>query len=138
MEQESEAKPCSITGCQEVAKGRGLCKRHYDMWYGKIRRERDKQRNMEQPFIKFKNPYRPLSGYHIVFETLRTNKPLTQEQIIHRSKSELVKAGKAKYRIDYALEVIKAKKHSSKKGDYQVRIDNKGRWNLISEKQNHG
>ena len=133
----TNAKQCTIPSCDGIAKGRGLCQHHYDIYMGKIRRERDKLKNREAPFIKLKNPYRVSSGYNIIFETIRTNKPLTETQITSRSKSELVKAGKADYRIDYALEVIKAKKHSSKKGDYQVRIDNKGRWHLITDKQNH-
>jgi len=133
----TNAKQCTIPSCDSIAKGRGLCQHHYDIYMGKIRRERDKLKNREAPFIKLKNPYRVSSGYNIIFETIRTNKPLTETQITSRSKSELVKAGKADYRIDYALEVIKAKKHSSKKGDYQVRIDNKGRWHLITDKQNH-
>lgn len=136
MPRKNARKPCTVPGCDKLAKGREMCQHHYDIWMGKIRRERDKQRNKEKPFLKFTNPYRKDSGYHIVFEVIRANKRLTQEQIIRRSRIELAKAGKADYRIDYALEVLKAKKHSSKKGDYQVRIDNKGRWNLIKERRN--
>ena len=132
------AKRCTMAGCDKVAKGRGLCQRHYDMWYGKIRRERDKLRNKEAPFLKFDNPYRLSSGYHTIFEVIRTSKLLTEKQIIRRSRSALMEAGKPKYRIDYALEVIKAKKHSSKKGDYQVRIDDQGRWHLTGKSKHHG
>lgn len=39
------------------------------------------------------------------------------------------------YRIDYAMEVLKAKKHFSKKGDYQLKQDPKGRWHLTKPKK---
>ncbi len=131
--------PCSISGCGRLAQGRGLCKPHYDQWYGKIRRERDKLKKKDKPFLRFINMYRPGSGYHILFEAIRTNPPITTAQIMHRAKIELVKAGKTKYRLDYAFEVIKSKRHACKKGDYQMRQDSKGRWHLIREqRQQHG
>jgi hypothetical protein len=123
-----------MAGCKEMASGRGLCQHHYDQWYGKIRRERDKQRKRDKPFLRFKNPYRQRSGYHIVFEVIRQNQPLTTEQVIYRSKIELAKDGLTDYRIDYAFEVLRAKIHSSKRGDYQMRKDAKGRWHLIRER----
>jgi len=129
-----QERPCAIPGCAYASTSRGLCQHHYDVWYGKIRRERDKLRNREQPFLSFQNPYRQGTGYHIIFEVMRTSKPLAVEQIARLARIELTKAGLKDYRIDYALEVLKAKKHSSKRGDYQVRFDGKGRWHLVKDR----
>lgn len=54
------------------------------------------------------------------------------DQILYRAKIELAKAGKSGYRVDYAFEVLKMKRHACKRGDYQMRQDSKGRWHLIS------
>lgn len=125
---------CIIPECDGQQKGRGLCQRHYDVWYGKIRRERDKLRNREQPFQKITNPYRAGTGYHIIFEEIRSRRPMTREQIARHAKAALARVGKPKYRVDYALEVLKAVRHASKRGKYQVRIDSQGRWHLIQER----
>jgi len=129
-----EKMPCTMPGCDGRSKGKGLCQRHYDQWYGRIRRERDKLQRRGKPFLKFPNPYREGSGYHFIFEVLRQNPPLTTDQIIYRSKIELAKNGLADYRIDYAFEVLRMKKHACKRGDYQMRRDAKGCWHLIRER----
>ena len=125
---------CTMPGCGQRAKGKGLCQRHYDAWYGRIRRERDKVAKRDKPFLRFDNPYRTGSGYHIIFEVLRQHPPLTTEQVCYRSKIELAKAGLADYRVDYAFEVLRMKRHACRRGDYQMRRDTKGRWVLIRER----
>lgn len=127
-------KPCTIAGCTEMASGRDLCKRHYDQWYGKIRRERDKESKRGKPFLRFENPYRKSSGYNIIFEVIRQNQPLTTDQIVYRSKIELAINGMADYRVDYAFEVLRAAKHASKRGDYLMHKDAKGRWFLMRDR----
>ena len=129
------AKPtCTFPGCDQRAKGRGLCQHHYDQWIGKIRRERDKLRSRDKLFLRFENPYREGSGYHAIFEIIRQNQPLTTDQILYRSKIELAKAGMSGYRVDYAFEVLRMKRHACRRGDYQMRQDAKGRWHLIRER----
>ena len=126
---------CKIPGCSERTKGLGLCQRHYDVIYCKIRQERDKIRKKECPFLYFENPYRQKSGYYIIFEIIRQHRPLTTDQILRLSRIELVKKGITDYRIDYAFEVLKAKKHASKKGDYLLKQDPKGCWNLTKPRR---
>lgn len=129
---------CTFPGCSEPTTGRGLCRRHYDQWIGKIRRERDKLHKRDKPFLRFENPYRDGSGYWHIFEVIRQTQPLTTDQILHRSKIELAIAGKSGYRVDYAFEVLRMKRHSSRRGDYQMRQDDKGRWHLFRERQKNG
>lgn len=129
------AQQCTIPGCNEAAKGRRLCQHHYDVFIGKIRRERDKIWKKECPFLHFENPYRQKSGYHIIFEVIRQHRPLATDQVFRLSRVELVKAGMTDYRIDYGFEVLKAKKHFSKKGDYQLKQDPKGRWHLTKPRK---
>ena len=124
---------CKIPGCEERAKGLGLCQHHYDQIYSKIRRERDKLRKKECPFLRFENPYREKSGFHIIFNVIRNSRPLTKEQIFRQAKMELVQAGMSAYRIDYAWEILKAKKHTYKRGNYQLKQDGKGCWHLIRD-----
>jgi hypothetical protein len=126
---------CTMPGCGERAKGKGLCQAHYDQWYGRIRRQRDKINRAGKPFLKFENPYRAGTGYWHIFEILRQNQPLTTAQIFHRSKIELAKNGLAAYRVDYAFEVLRAKRHASKKGEYQMRQDARKRWHLIRDRE---
>lgn len=124
---------CTIPDCDEPSKGRGLCQHHYDQFNGKIRRERDKLKKRECPFLGFKNPYREKTGYHVIFEVIRKSCPLTKEQIFRLAKAELVKSGMKNYRIDYAFEVLKAKQHTCKKEGYQLRQDEKSLWQLIKD-----
>jgi hypothetical protein len=133
-EQPTEKPSCTFPGCDQSTKAKGLCQRHYDQWYGKIRQERAKLKQRDKPFLRFENPYREGSGYHIVFEVIRQNQPLTTEQILHRAKIELAKAGKSGYRVDYAFEVLRMRRHACKRGDYQMRQDAKGRWIVIRDR----
>ena len=127
-------RPCKMPDCKKLASGRGLCHHHYDQWYGKIRRERDKLRKRDKPFLRFKNPYRKLSGYWHIFNVLRENQPLATEQVLYRAKIELAKNGLAGYRVDYVFEVLHAKRHACKRGNYQMRKDAKNRWHLIRDR----
>jgi len=125
---------CSMPDCIEPAHARGFCRLHYDKWRCQIRTERHRQKRREQPFAGFKNAYRKGCGYWIIFEVLRTNQPLTTEQLLHRCKIELVKANKNDYRIDYAFEIMRAKRHFCKRGDFQMWKDPRGRWHLIRDR----
>lgn len=124
---------CKIPGCNERSKGMGLCQHHYDQFNGKIRRERDKIKKRECPFLGFKNPYRKKSGFNIIFELIRTSRPLTKEQIFRLGKAELGKAGMRNYRIDYAWEILKAERHACKRSGYQLKRDEKGLWQLMKD-----
>jgi hypothetical protein len=126
--------PCRMAGCKETSKGRGLCQRHYDQWRGKIRRELDKERNRNLPFLRFDNPYRKGSGYHIIFETIRLNKPLQTDQLARLAKIELAKAGKGGYRFEYAFEVLRMARHACRRGDYHLRQDAQKRWHLLNNR----
>lgn len=127
------ATACSIPNCDQPAHARGFCRIHYDKWRCQIRTERNRLKKREQPFAGFHNAYRKGCGYWVMFEVLRTNLPLTTDEFLRRCRIELVKAGRGQYRIDYAFEIMRARKHSSKKGDYQLWQDPKRRWHLTRD-----
>lgn len=77
------------------------------------------------------NPYRVGSGYHVLFEVIRTNPPMTKAQILEKATAEMVKLGNGEYRVDFAFAVVTAKQHKSKRGDYQMTKDAEGLWHLV-------
>ena len=131
-------RPCSIPGCKDFVVSRGFCQRHYDGWYAQIRIEKQRQRRKDKPFLGVPNPYRVGTGYYILVEAIRQNQPMTIEQILRIAKAELAKSGRIGYRLDYAFEVIKSKRHASRQGEYELRQDAKKRWHLMAGRGSRG
>ena len=77
------------------------------------------------------NPYRSTSGYFVLFEVIRTNPPMTREQIEQKATAEMVRRGEGNYKVADAFNVVTAKMHKSKRGDYQMERDDRRLWHLV-------
>jgi len=133
---------CTVEGCESKAQRKGLCRKHYDAQRQNEQGKTDEQPTesakeasaaapmTEKPFIGFTNPYKPNSGYGVLFEVVRTNPPLPAQETIDKTKAVMEKT-KPGYRADCAFAVVASKRHRSKRPGYHMKQREDGRWDLI-------